>query len=517
MAGKLITMSKVKQILQLIEQGISQREISRCLQIDRKTVGHYFSKNKELNLTKENLQSIPDEELESLFKSEISYFDSNEEYKYLLSQFPHFKKELKRTGVTRFILWEEYRRARPGGYSYSQMCYHYHQWLNSENASMHLEHNYGEEMYIDFTGEKLRYFCPDAGKAVQAEVLVTILGGSKNFYVEAVRSQKVEEFTMAVSNSLHHFGGVPKVFIPDNLKSGVNIADKYQPLINDTFLSLANHYGAIVSATRSRKPKDKALVESIINVVYTSVFAPLRDKLPYGVTELNKSIKELVFIAVAKNFQNRDYSRKDLFEKYEKSALMPLPIHRYEITKSYKLKVNTDYHVYFNKDRHSYSVPYKYVGKRIKAVASQSTISFYYNNVQIASHIRSTNENSFTTKDEHRHPNHRYVEQWEPAVAYTWGSTIDPLVEDYMRNMMSVSTYPHMSRRMYEGVVNLSKKYGHIRLTNACKRALSYRVYDYSTLKNILSNNLDNHTRVPVTKVVKLPLHENIRGAQYYK
>ena len=142
MAGKLITMSKVKQILQLIEQGISQREISRCLQIDRKTVSQYFSKNKELNLTKENLQTIPDEELEALFKSEASYFDSSEEYKYLEKLFPYFRKELKRTGVTRFILWEEYRRARSQGYSYSQMCHHYQQWLNSENVSMHLEHEY---------------------------------------------------------------------------------------------------------------------------------------------------------------------------------------------------------------------------------------------------------------------------------------------------------------------------------------------------------------------------------------
>jgi transposase len=517
MAGKLITMSKVKQILQLNEQGVSQREISRCLQIDRKTVGHYLSKNKGLNLAQEALQSMPEEELESLFKAGVPYFESNEEYKYLESQFPYFRKELKRTGVTRFVLWEEYRRTRTKGYSYSQMCHHYQQWLNSENVSMHQHHDYGQEMYIDFTGDKLSYYCPDAGRALKAEVLVTILGGSRYFYVEAVRSQKVEDFTMAVSNSLHHFGGVPKVFIPDNLKSGVSSADKYQPVINNTFLSMANHYGATVSPARSRKPQDKALVESIINVVYTSVFAPLRDQLPIGLTELNKTIQELMAIAVAKNLQNRDYSRKDLFWKYEKSALKPLPPQRYEITKSYKFKVNTEYHVYFYKDRHSYSVPYKYAGKKVKAVVSSSTISFYYNNQQIASHIRSAIENGYTTKDEHRHPNHRYVDQWEPSFACTWGRMIDPVVEDYMRKMMSQSTYPHMARRMHEGVVNLSKKYGYYRLINACKRALAYRVYDYTTLKNILSNNLDDHGSGSTTNVVKLPLHENIRGAQYYK
>lgn len=517
MAGKLITMSKVKQILQLIEKGISQREISRCLQIDRKTVSQYFSKNKELNLTKEQLQTIPDHELESMFKTEASYFDASEEYKYLEDQFPYFRKELRRTGVTRFILWEEYRRSRTQGYSYSQMCHHYQQWLTRENASMHLEHDYGEEMFIDFTGSKLNYYCPDSNKTLEAEVLVTILGGSRMFEVEAISSQKVEDFTMAVSNALHKFGGVPRVFIPDNLKSGVTSADKYQPVINNTFLSMANHYGATISPARSRKPQDKALVESIINVVYTSVFAPLRDKLPCGLPELNNRIKELVAIAVAKNFQNRDYSRKDLFEKHEKGALMPLPLNRYEIIKSYKLKVNTEYHVYFSKDKHSYSVPYKYVGKRIKAVVSTGTISFYYNNQQISSHIRSRKENGYSTKDEHRHPNHRYVDQWEPSVAYKWGSSIDPIVEDYMRNMMSQSTYPHLARRMYEGVLHLSKKYGNNRLTNACKRALTYRVYDYTTLKNILSNSLDNQISTPDKNILKIPRHDNIRGAQYYK
>ena len=510
-------MSKVKQILQFIEQGVSQREISRCLQIDRKTVSHYFSKSKELSLSKKILQTISDQELEALFKTESSYFDTREEYKYLESQFPYFKKELKRTGVTRFILWEEYRRTRSLGYSYSQMCHHYQQWLNSENVSMHLEHEYGQEMFIDFTGDKLKYFCSNSSKVIEAEVLVTILGGSRIFEVEAVDSQKVEDFTMAVSNALHNFGGVPKVLIPDNLKSGVTTADKYQPVINNTFLSMANHYGAIVSPARSRKPQDKALVESIINVVYTTVFAPLRDKLPCGLTELNKRIKELVAIAVAKNFQNRDYSRKDLFEKHEKSALMPLPVNRYEITKSYKLKVNKEYHVFFNKDRHSYSVPYKYTGKRIKAVVSSSTICFYYNNQQIASHIRSDKENGYSTKDEHRHPNHRYVDQWEPSVAYIWGSTIDQIVEEFMRNMISNSTYPHLARRMYEGVVHLSKKYGNYRLTNACKRALAYRVYDYTTLKNILANSLDSNINTPVENITTLPKHENIRGAQYYK
>lgn len=516
MAGKLITMGKVKQILQLLEQGVSQREIARLLQINRKTVSQYLTRIKEFDYTIKVLLSMSDLELEGLFSAKLTPIDSNEEYRYLLSLFPYFKEELKRTGVTRFLLWEEYKRRRSGGYAYSQMCYHYQQWIVSQNVSMHLKHEYGIELFIDFTGKKIPYFCPELNAVTESEVLVTILGGSGYFYVEATGSQKVEDFVLGITNSIHNFGGIPKVLIPDNLKSGVTSAGKYQAVLNNTFLSMANHYGATVSPARVRHPKDKALVESIVNVVYYGVFAPLRDKLPRGLAELNSAIKELVAIANAKNFQNRDYSRLHLFQNFEKESLMPITMGRFELSKSYKLKVNKDYHVYFNKDKHSYSVPYKYVGKRIKAVVSSKTISFYYNFIQIATHIRSNIINDCSTKDEHMHPSHRYVKQWEPSVAYDWGCKIDSSVEEYLRFMISASNYPHMTRRMFEGVVDISKKHGNIRLINSCKRALSYKVYDYTTLKNIISNNLDLLDQCQRVNA-KLPSHSNIRGSQYYK
>jgi len=517
MAGKLITMGKVKQILQLSEQGISQREISRRLQIDRKTIAQYLSKKKEFNYKAEALLSMSDLELEELFKTKVTAIDNNEEYLYLSSQFPRFKEELKKTGVTRFSLWEEYKGIHSEGYGYSQMCYHYQQWLVSENVSMRLHHDYGMELFIDFTGKKIPYFSPELNAVTESEVLITILGGSGYFYVEATGSQKVEDFVLGITNSIHHFGGVSKVFIPDNLKSGVTSANKYQAVLNDTFLSMVNHYGTTVCPARVRKPKDKAMVESVVNVVYSRVFAPLRDKLPHGLTELNNAIKDLVAIANAKNFQGRDYSRLDLFQNYEKGSLMPITMGRFELTKSYKLKVNKDYHVYFSKDRHSYSVPYKYAGKRIKAIASSSIISFYYNGIQIASHLRSNIVNDYTTKVEHMHPSHKYVKQWEPAAAYAWGSAIDTSVEEYLRNMISKGSYPHMARRMFEGVVNISKKYGNPRLINACKRALSYKVYDYTTLKNIIANNLDLLDQCQRVKTTQLPSHANIRGSKYYK
>ena len=516
MAGKLITMGKVKQILQLSEQGISQREISRRLNVNRKSIVHYIARMDELRLSIQDLLSMPDIELESLMTKRPSLTDTNEEYQYLESLFPYFKKELKETGVTRYVLWGEYRSGRPGGYGYSQMCYHYQQWLISQKISMRMAHDYGEEMFIDFTGSKLRYFCPHLNSVAEAEVLVSILGGSQFHYVEATKSQRTEDFVGGVSNSIHYFGGVPKVLIPDNLKSAVTTASNFQPALNESFLSMANHYKTTVCPARPTHPQDKALVESIINLVYSEVFAPLRNQLPHGIDGLNEKIRRLLPNANKRNFQNRDYSRLDLFEDYEKETLKPITMDRYEITQSYKLRADKFYHVYFNKDKHSYSVPYKYAHKRVKAVTTPTIISIYYNGSQIACHIRSKEVNGTTTNLEHMHPSHKYVQQWEPSQAYQWGADIEPIVEQYLQNMMSHCSYPHMARRMFEGVRDLCKRYGSQRLVNACKRALGYNASDYTTLKNILSNRLDLLDQSNNNTVLMLPRHNNIRGSKYY-
>jgi len=516
MAGKLITMGKVKQILQLSEQGVSQREISRRLNVNRKTIVHYIAKTEELKQSKQELLTMPDTELELLLSQKPELPEIKEEYQYLESLFPYFKKELKRTGVTRYVLWGEYRSKRPGGYGYSQMCYHYQQWDISQKISMRLSHDYGEEMFIDFTGSKLRYFCPHLNAVAEAEVLVTILGGSQFHYVEATKSQRIEDFVGGVSNSIHYFGGVPKVLIPDNLKSAVTTASNFQPVLNETFLSMANHYKTTVCPARPTHPQDKALVEGIINLVYSEIFAPLRDQLPHGIDGLNEEIRRLLPNANKRNFQNRGYSRLDLFEDYEKKTLRPITMDRYEITQSYRLRADKFYHVYFNKDKHSYSVPYKYAQKRVKAVTTPKMISIYHNGIQIASHVRSKEVNGTSTIVEHMHPSHKYVQQWEPSQAYQWGAEIDPLVEKYLQNMISHCSYPHMARKMFEGIQDLHKRYGNQRLVNACKRALGYNALDYTTLRNILSNKLDLLDQSYTATVVTLPKHENIRGSKYY-
>ena len=178
---------------------------------------------------------------------------------------------------------------------------------------MLLSHEYGEELFIDFTGSKLSYFCLNRQITSEVDVLVVILGGSQYFYVEARECQKLEDYVCGVCNAILYFGGVPKVLIPDNLNSGVTTASRFLAVLIDTFLSFVNHYMTTVCPTRPFTPTDKALVEINLNVVFTEIFAPFRNDLPEGLDALNTEFLKNLSIANSKNFQGRDYSRLNLY------------------------------------------------------------------------------------------------------------------------------------------------------------------------------------------------------------
>ena len=119
------------------------------------------------------------------------------------------EKELRRTGVTRWTLWGEYRTRFPDGYSYSHFCKYYKQWSESQDAVMHFEHEPADKLFIDFTGKKLPIIDENTGEIQELEIFVALLGYSQYTYVEALPSQKKEDFIQAVQNPSISLGGSP--------------------------------------------------------------------------------------------------------------------------------------------------------------------------------------------------------------------------------------------------------------------------------------------------------------------
>lgn len=513
MAARTIEMSKVKHVIRMYESGVPKKEIAKRLGISKNTVKQYIRKVLENNLSPPELLDIETPELEGIFGSSV-YQD--QKYLQLESLFPYFEKELRRTGVTRQLLWHEYKSKHPGGYSYSRFSFHFGRWQKTSRASMHMEHEPADKLFIDFAGKKPSYIDRTTGEIIPVEVLITCLGYSQLIYVEGLRDQKGESFVAGCENALHYYGGATKALVPDNLKSAVTQASRYEPAINEMYREFANHYGMVVYPARSRKPQDKSLVEKTVSIVYNKIYAVLRNRVFYSLQELNQAIWDLLDEVNQMNFQGKPYSRRDLFEQQEKQLLLPLRHDRFEIRESVRVTVMKNSFVLLGKDKHYYSVPFRHIGKRVKLVYGYRTVSIYSSGERIAFHLRDTRPYQYTTNPEHLPSSHRFVADWSPEKFLKWGAAIDKDVQIYIQGIFDRNTYPETAYRSCMGVLALAKKKGNDRLIAACRRGLYYHSFGYRIIDNILKKELDKQ---PLEGAVqhKLPLHENLRGADYYQ
>jgi transposase len=516
MAGQTINMSIVKQIIRLRSNGVPLQSIAKAVNISRNTVKKYLRLMEARGLNAQDLLQMDDVALEALFKDP----DPQDEARHQTLQdlLPHFEKELSRTGVTRWVLWGEYRNQHPDGYSYSQFCEHYRTWRISRSSTLHLEQLPADKLFIDFTGKKLSLVDPSTGESYEAEIYVAILGYSQLTYVEAVASQRKQDFIEATQNALHFFGGVPKVLIPDNLKSAVTKADKYEAQINEDFLDFANHYATSVLPARSYRPRDKALVERAVNIAYSRIFAPLRNQAFHSLSALNTAIQDLLTVHNNQSFQQRPQSRRQLFEEQERQALCPLPGERYELKTYKEVTVMKNGYVQLWEDKHYYSVPYRYIGKKVKLVYSATKVSVYCDGDRIAFHQRALRQYGHTTQKEHLSSTNRFVSEWNPEKFIGWSASIAPVVRDYITHILDKALYPELAYRSCVGILSQEKKVGKDRLIKAVQRASFYGLYNYTTVKKILQSGLDAVAFGEETcEASILPEHENIRGAEHYR
>lgn len=375
MANNPISMIKIRQILRLQSQGCSKLQIAAQTGIARNTLKKYIREFISSGLTFEEINELSDKELEDLFvKPEDRPL--NERLQILFSLFPAIDKELKKKGVTRLMLWEEYKRAHPDGVGKSQFKHYFSQWKAQVNPTMHMEHKAGDKLYVDFAGDKLSIVDQQTGEIKPVEVFVAILGASQLTYVEAVMTQQKEDFVFACENALHYCQGVPAAIVPDNLKSAVTKSSKYEPTLNETFADFAEHYSTAILPARAYRPRDKALVENAVRIIYTRIYVKVKREQYFTLEQLNAAILAALEEHNNAPLRGRQYSRRQQFEEIEKTALMPLPPLRYELKKHQYATVAKNGHVGLSSDKHYYSVPYRFIGKKVSCSTPGSSWRF---------------------------------------------------------------------------------------------------------------------------------------------
>jgi transposase len=504
---------KIKEVLRLHALGLSQRQIALSCSVGQATVSEYLRAAETAAL---KWSDVADWDDDRLCQAIAPPRKTPSPRKPLPEpDYAALRHELQTNKyVTLQLLWEEYRNQHPDGYRYSRFCELYRSWLQRQEVVLRQEHRAGERLFVDYAGATVPIHNPESGQVWEAAIFVAVLGASNYTYAEASLTQGLADWIGAHMRAFEFLGGVPEIVTPDNLKSGVTKACRYEPGVNRTYEEMAAHYGVAVVPARPVKPRDKAKVEAGVQVVERWILAALRKRKFFTLAELNQAIAELLTRLNERPFRKRDGCRRSLFELLDQPVLHPLPAERYQYGDWETHRVNIDYHVAL--DHHWYSVPYQLVQQEVEVRATAATVEIFHRGVRVASHARSHVSHRATTVTEHRPKAHQRYLEWTPSRLVDWAHKIGPATAHLFEKIMASKPHPEQGYRSCLGVLRLGKQYSPARLEAACGRAIEFNACSYPSVKSILKCNLDGRPAEPAAPPQPPLNHPNIRGSEYF-
>lgn len=505
-----LKMRSIKAIINLHQKDVSIRQISRSLSLPRSTIADYLRRYRASGLSLGDIQDFDDQSLyKSLFPKQRKAIQStkdNPDYAYI-------HQELKRRGVTRMLLWEEYREQNLHGYGYTQFCELFKQWNKKVTVSMRQVHKAGEKMFVDYSGLRMDIIDRRSGEVRKAEIFVACLGASGYSFAEASMSQKKACFINSHSNAYYYFDGVVEVTVPDNLKSAVTKFDWYEPTINRSYQDMAEYYGTVIIPARPCKPKDKAKVELSVKLVQRWILAKLRNRQFFSISELNQAIRPLVDELNNRKIRLLGKSRRELYEELDKPALQPLPPEKYRYHEFKLCRVNVDYHIQL--DKCFYSVPYQLVKKEVEVRYSDYTVKIFYQNKRVAVHNRFHHPGAYSTDKDHMASAHRAYAEWTPSRLINWGKSFGIYTQMLIETILTKKPHPEMGFRSCIGILNTAKGVQTDIVEAVSEKLLRLNSYRVSSFRSILKNKTYLNQKQPLA-LTPQNSHKNVRGEDYY-
>lgn len=500
---KVLYMSLIKQV--------PLRQIAARTGIPYSTVYDNVTLAKAKGLTWPQVDGMSEEALEHVL--------STNDKQRPMPDCAYIEKELKRSGVTLQLLWWEYKEANANGYQYSRFCELYEVWCKQNEVYTPIPHKAGEELFVDYSGDKIPYICLETNTQRLAEVFVAVLGASDRIYAEASRSQQLPCWVESNINAFEYNEGVTDLLVPDNLTSAVTKANRYEPSINRTYETMGNHYGIFICPARVVKPKDKSKVELGVGAVQREVLAPLRNQTFFGLDAVNRAMQERLSILNNRPFQKRPGSRESFYQEIEKAALKPLPATRYSYRKwEVNLRIGQDHHVLV--DKHSYSVPYKLAYMKVDAAMDLNMVEICYKGEVVSRHVRSYAIGGKTTLAEHMPPQYRhFFESYDKDKLLIKAQGVGKNVFKWVQIVFDLKGRPPKTLcNTVQGALSLVREFGELRLDSICARAILLKIYSYKSLRSMLINGADN-LPLPIQSSIDSHLpqcHENVRGAEHF-
>ncbi len=508
-------MRKIREVLRLrCELGLGQRAIARACSISQSTVHEYLNKAAAAGMVWPLGEEWHEQRIEQALFGERQVIKRLPEQ--VLPDFASLHAQLQQhPHLTLQLAWEEYRQVHPEGYGYSRFCELYQRWRGKQDVVLRQVHQPGEKGFVDWAGATIPMHDPVTGEVWPASLFVMTLGASSYTYAEASRDQQLNSWISAHIHAFEYFGGVPRLLVPDNPRTGVSRACRYDPDLNPTYQEFAMHYAVGVVPARPYRARDKAKVEVGVQVAQRWIVAALRHQKFFRLEDLNRAVRELLERLNQRPFKKREGSRASVFAAIEHQALRPMPAERFDMSQWSYARVNIDYHIAF--DANFYSVPYTLVQERVEVRATPTTIEIFQKGQRVASHVRGHGREQVITQAEHRPKSHQAHLEWTPSRMVHWAEQIGPQTAKLFERILAEKPHPEMGYRSCLGIIRLAEQYSSARMEAAAERALQTGACRYQSVKSILKNSLDQQPLAELPPLPVPPTHDNIRGAEYFE
>ncbi len=505
MAQIRLPVRKIREVLRLKAAGVSDRQIAAAIGSARSTVQECMRRAREAGIGWPLSDECDERALQAqLYRREVPLTNRPR------PDFAHLHAELSRPGVTRLLLWQEYKSATPEGWQYSVFCDQYRRWLASQELVLRQNHAPGEKLFVDYAGQSVPILDRYTGEARAAQIFVAVLGCSNYTYAEATWTQSLPDWLGAHVRALEFIAGSVRAVVPDNLKSAVSRAHRYEPEINPSYQDFAEHYALAILPARVRKPRDKAKVEAGVLVVERWILARLRNRTFFSLGELNAAMRELLEQLNNRPFKKLEGSRRSRFVELDQPALRTLPARAYEFGEWKKAKVHPDYHIEVN--RAYYSVPYRFIGSQVDVRLTANTVEIFHRGKPIAAHPRATERGKRATREAHRPERHVAIIERSLERVLERAAAIGPATVEVLRQQAAHRKHPEETLRSAQGILRLATDFTPADLECACQRALALKSYSYRAVRTLI----ETPPAAPAQGALDLG-HENVRGPEYFQ
>jgi transposase len=504
-------MRKIRDALRLAAGGLSNRQIASSLSLSKTTIKTCLERAAAAGL----VWPLPDDLTDDVLEARL-YQPAPKAAPKDVRAAPDWAavhRELKRSGVTLQLIWQEHRAQHPDGYSYSRFCELYTRWRGKLSPTMRQTHVAGEKLFVDYAGTTIDVYDAATGEVRACQLFVAALGASSFTYAEATATQSLPDWIGSHARAFAFFGGVPGMVVSDNLKSGITRACFYEPAINRTYAAMATHYDTAIVPARPLKPRDKAKVEAAVLLATRWIIAKLRNRKFFSLAELNDAIAECLKTLNGKHSRHLGASRRELFESVERAALKQLPAEPFEYAEWKQCRAGLDYHVEVHK--HYYSVPSALVKEKVWARITAKTIELFHNGNRVAAHVRSSSNRGHTTVADHMPSSHRRYADWTPESLKRRAAEVGPSTSALIDVILRERTHPEQGFRTSIGIIGLTRSYDPARVEAACARAIEIGARSYTSVKSILQTHRDRQRPEPATDGPAI-VHDNIRGPTYF-